>query len=61
MEMNFSKKYMTILASGVEPIENSLPTLTPYSSSLNGENQPTNLLKWCSLLESMGRVGKEMT
>jgi hypothetical protein len=45
MEMNFAKKYMTILALGVEPIENGLPTLTPYSSSLNGENQPTNLLK----------------
>jgi len=59
MEMNFGKKYMTILALGVEPIENGLPTLTPYSSSLNGENQPTNLLKWCSsLLESMDRVGK---
>lgn len=58
MEMNFGKKYMTILALGFEPIENGLPTLTPYSSSLNGENQSTNLLKCSSLLKSMDRVGK---
>ena len=61
MEMNFGKTYMATLAFGVEPIENGLPTLTPHSSSLNGERQPTNLLEWCSsLLESMGRAGKGM-
>jgi hypothetical protein len=58
MVMNFGKKYMAMLAFGFEPIENGLST---HSSILNGDSQPTNLLKLCSsLLESMDRVGKEM-
>jgi hypothetical protein len=61
MEINFGKKYMATLAFGIEPIENGLPSLTQHSSSLNGESQPTNLLKWCSsLLDSIDTVGKEM-